>query len=181
MSAKALPDNINPAKPALALYQPDIAGNTGTLIRLCVCFNCELHLVEPAGFRTDDKALKRAGMDYAEQAMLIRHDDFEAFEDWHKQQQRRLVLLTTAVQKSLYDFKFRPDDILMLGRESSGVPEMVHKNADMRLTIPMEAHARSLNQAVCGAMALGEALRQTRFSPGPLPAAITGKAPHFKA
>lgn len=148
-------------KPALALYQPDIAGNTGTLIRLSACMATNLHIIEPAGFRTDDTHLKRAGMDYQDLANIIRHDDFIAFLSYVKTHHHRLVLLTTKTDFAYTDHRFENNDILMLGRESAGVPENVHKAADISLTIPMQGAARSINQAVSAAMVLGEALRQT--------------------
>lgn len=148
-------------KPALALYQPDIAGNTGTLLRLSACMGTELHIIAPAGFRTDDRNLKRAGMDYLSLAQLTKHDDFNAFEEWRKAQDRRLILLTTKATNSYVDFEYRISDILMLGRESSGVPETVAQTADERIIIPMNQEARSINMAITGAMVLGEALRQT--------------------
>lgn len=152
--------DTNP-KPAIALYQPDIAGNTGTLIRLSACFTTELHIIEPAGFRADDTALKRAGMDYLDLAAVTRHADFAAFEAWRAGQNRRLVLLTTQAETEHTGFEFSPGDILLLGRESAGVPQPVHDAADARIRIPMAKAARSLNQAVAAAIALGEALRQT--------------------
>ena len=147
--------------PDLVLYQPDIPGNTGTLMRLAACTTTTLHIIEPAGFRLDDTALKRAGMDYLELAGLARHIDWDAFENWRGRSGRRLVLMSTKTQTRLWDFAFRPDDLILLGRESSGAPDSVHEAADHRLTIPMARGARSLNVALAGAMALGEAIRQT--------------------
>ncbi|MEZ5790782.1 MAG: tRNA (cytidine(34)-2'-O)-methyltransferase [Nitratireductor sp.] len=146
--------------PDLALYQPDIPGNTGTLIRLAACTATVLHVIGPAGFRMDDAALKRSGMDYLELASVIRHVDWQAFLAWRLRGNRRLVLMTTKASEPLWDFRFKPEDILLLGRESSGVPESVHAACDARITIPMAPEARSLNLAVAGAMALGEALGQ---------------------
>lgn len=151
-----------PNKPALALYQPDIAGNTGTLLRLSACMGTELHIIAPAGFRTDDTNLKRAGMDYLSLAQLTKHDDFAAFEKWRKETKRRLILLTTKATQSYIDFEYEPSDILMLGRESSGVPKSVANVANERIIIPMKEEARSINQAITAAMVLGEALRQTK-------------------
>ena len=153
---------MNATMPDLVLYQPDIPGNTGTLMRLCACTATTLHLIEPAGFRLDDTALKRAGMDYLEIATLARHIDWDAFETWRANTGRRLVLMSTRADMTLWDFAFRADDLIMLGRESGGVPDHVYDAADHRLTIPMAAGARSLNVALAGAMALGEAIRQTR-------------------
>jgi tRNA (cytidine/uridine-2'-O-)-methyltransferase len=158
--------------PALALYQPDIAGNTGTLIRLCACLGSELHIIEPAGFRDDDTALKRSGMDYVQLAAVTRHADFAAFETWRKVHARRLVLLTVQAKTPYHEFAFSPSDILLLGRESAGVPESVHAASDDRIRIAMVEEARSINQAVSGAIVLAEALRQTgTFPSGTLPAA----------
>jgi len=147
--------------PDLVLYQPDIPGNTGALLRLAACTGTTLHLIEPAGFRLDDKSMKRAGMDYLEIARLARHLDWDAFETWRAVTRRRLVLMTTAGAKTFTGFAFRHDDLLMLGRESAGVPQAVHDRADARLLIPMAAGARSLNVAMAGAITLSEALRQT--------------------
>lgn len=147
--------------PDLVLFQPDIPGNTGTLLRLGACMGVQVHLVEPAGFRLDEKAFRRAGMDYLEMAVLQRHLDWNAFEEWRNKNKRRLVLLTTKAEMSCYRFQFASDDLLMLGRESSGVPDDVHEAADARVSIPMVENARSLNMAVSGAIALSEALRQT--------------------
>ncbi len=148
-------------RPALALYQPDIAGNTGTLIRLSACLGTHLHIIEPAGFRTDDSNLRRAGMDYRDLARITRHADFNAFAAFARQENSRVILLSTRATLPYDRFDFRPDDIIMLGRESSGVPDRVHDEVEARLLIPMEPQARSLNQAICAAMVLGEALRQT--------------------
>lgn len=148
-------------KPALALYQPDIAGNTGTLIRLSACMGTRLHIIEPAGFRTDDTNLKRAGMDYIDLATIQRHDDFNQFMALAKANSQRVILMTTKSTKPYGNFEFHPSDIILMGRESSGVPEQVHQIVDFSLTIKMAGEARSLNQAICAAMVLGEALRQT--------------------
>ena len=148
-------------KPSLALYQPDIAGNTGTLIRLSAGLATVLHIIEPAGFRTDDTNLKRAGMDYLDLATITRHDDFEAFMAYAKANQQRVILMTTKSNSAYTDFSFLASDIILMGRESSGVPDHVHERVDASLTIRMENSARSLNQAVSAAMVLREALRQT--------------------
>ena len=151
--------------PDLVLFQPDIPGNTGSLIRLAACTATTLHIIEPAGFRLDDVALKRAGMDYLELASLARHIDWDAFESWRRNTGRRLVLLSTKADGKLWDFDFADDDLILLGRESAGVPDHVHEAADHRLVIPMAAGARSLNVSLTGAMALGEAIRQVGKSP----------------
>ncbi|HRI75944.1 MAG TPA: tRNA (cytidine(34)-2'-O)-methyltransferase [Alphaproteobacteria bacterium] len=147
----------------LALYQPDIPQNTGTLMRLCACMGVAMDIIEPCGFILSDKNLKRAGMDYLDSLDLTRHADFGALR--RAQAGRRIVLLTTKSQQSFLDFAFAPDDILLLGRESAGVPDDVHTACDAPITIPMAAGLRSLNVAISGAMALSEALRQTAQFP----------------
>jgi len=147
--------------PDLVLFQPDIPGNTGTLLRLGACMGIKVHIIEPAGFRLDEKAFRRAGMDYLDQAAMQRHLNWAEFEGWRAIEQRRLILLTTKSDERYTDFTYHPSDLLILGRESSGAPDFVHQAADARLTIPMHGEARSLNMALSGAMVLGEALRQT--------------------
>ena len=144
----------------IALYQPDIAGNTGTILRLGACLGLGVELIEPAGFDMSDRALKRAGMDYLEMAALRRHLDFAAFEAWRRGEDRRLVLFTTAAGQPYTGFRFAARDVLLFGRESAGVPEQVHDVADARLVIPMPGGGRSLNVALAAAMAAGEAMRQ---------------------
>ncbi|WP_425089857.1 tRNA (cytidine(34)-2'-O)-methyltransferase [Stappia sp.] len=151
--------------PDLALYQPDIPQNTGTILRLAACMDVRVHLIEPAGFPLSDHALKRAGMDYLERAPLVRHLSFDTFETWRAENGRRLVLMSTAAAMPYCDFAFAETDVLMLGRESAGVPQAVHERADARLIIPMAPGLRSLNVAVSAAMVLGEGLRQTRGFP----------------
>ncbi|MDF2095905.1 tRNA (cytidine(34)-2'-O)-methyltransferase [Aquibaculum arenosum] len=146
----------------LALYQPDIPQNCGTLLRLAACLAVPVDLIEPFGFLWDDKRLRRAGLDYAVLASVTRHSSWDAFLNARAQ---RLVLLTTAGTTSYTDFAYRADDILLLGRESAGAPESVHAAADARLVIPLSPGFRSLNVAVAGAMVLGEALRQTAGFP----------------
>jgi tRNA (cytidine/uridine-2'-O-)-methyltransferase len=149
----------------IALYQPDIAQNTGTILRLCACLGIEAHIVEPAGFPVSDRHFRRAGMDYLDQVAIVRHIDWAAFESWRRQQAARLVLFTTAGTQSYLAHDFRDGDILLFGRESAGVPEAVHAVADARLVIPVREGLRSLNVAISAAMAAGEALRQTRGFP----------------
>jgi tRNA (cytidine/uridine-2'-O-)-methyltransferase len=144
----------------IALYQPDIAGNTGTILRFAACLDVGVDIIEPAGFPLSDRALKRAGMDYLEMAALSRHADWHAFEEWRKAHARRLVLLTTKAATAYTDFAFASGDILLFGRESAGVTEEIHQAADARLTIPMRPGARSINVALSVAMVAGEALRQ---------------------
>lgn len=145
----------------IALYQPDIAQNTGTIVRLCACLALEAHIIEPAGFPATDRAFRRAGMDYLDQVTIVRHIDWSAFETWRAGAKARLLLFTTAGAAPYLDFPYRDGDVLLFGRESAGVPDAVHTAADARLRIPMRKGLRSLNVAVSVAMAAGEALRQT--------------------
>lgn len=144
----------------IALYQPDIAGNVGTILRLAACMGVGVDLIEPMGFAFGDRAMARAGMDYARAAEVMRHADWGAFE---AQRTGRLVLLTTKGAESLYDSPFAADDVLLFGSESVGVPDTVHNSADVRIKIPMRDGFRSLNVAIAAAMVLGEAMRQTRL------------------
>ncbi|HUO98294.1 MAG TPA: tRNA (cytidine(34)-2'-O)-methyltransferase [Rhizomicrobium sp.] len=144
----------------LALFQPDIPQNTGALIRLSACFEVPLDIVEPCGFLWSEPKLKRAGMDYLDSADVTRHPSWEAFAA--ARTGARWVLLTTKAETMYADFAFRPDDILLLGRESAGVPDFVHAAAGARLRIPMKNGMRSLNVAMAGAIVLAEALRQTK-------------------
>jgi tRNA (cytidine/uridine-2'-O-)-methyltransferase len=144
----------------IALYQPDIAGNTGTILRMAACLGVAVDIIEPAGFDMSDRALKRAGMDYLEMAALTRHVDFDRFEQWRGGERRRLLLFSTKAALPYTDFTFQDGDILLFGRESAGVPDAVHERADARLVIPMKGGGRSLNVALSAAMAAGEALRQ---------------------
>ncbi|WP_337268966.1 tRNA (cytidine(34)-2'-O)-methyltransferase [Oryzifoliimicrobium ureilyticus] len=145
----------------IALYQPDIPGNTGTILRLAACMGCAVDIIEPAGFDISDRNLKRAGMDYISAAMLIRHVNFEHFNAWRTKEGHRLVLATTKAAERYTDFTFRDGDTLLFGRESAGVPDEVHEMADARIVIPMQPGLRSINLAVSAAMVLGEAMRQT--------------------
>jgi tRNA (cytidine/uridine-2'-O-)-methyltransferase len=145
----------------LALYQPDIPQNTGTILRLAACLGVPVDLIGPAGFDLTDRALKRAGLDYLEHVDLARHASFAAFDAGRRSAGARLVLITTRGEAAYTSFAFAPADTLLLGRESAGVPPSVHAAADARLRIPMRAGLRSLNVAVAAAMVLGEALRQT--------------------
>jgi tRNA (cytidine/uridine-2'-O-)-methyltransferase len=145
----------------IALYEPDIPQNTGTILRLCACLGIEAHIIEPAGFPVTDRAFRRAGMDYLDQVSLTRHESFAAFEEWRARERLSLVLLTTTAERSYLDHTFRDDQILLFGRESAGVPEAVHKAADVRLCVPMHPGMRSVNVAMAAAMVAGEALRQS--------------------
>lgn len=145
----------------LALYQPDIANNTGTLIRLGACLGTTIHLIHPTGFPFSAKALARAGLDYVDHAAVHEHTSWTAFDAWRRDQARRLVLLTTRADTSAYAVQFSADDILMVGRESAGVPDAVAEAADLRIRIPMRDGLRSINVALAATLVLGEAKRQT--------------------
>lgn len=144
----------------LALYQPDIAQNTGTLIRLGACLGLTVHIIHPSGFPITPQNLARSGLDYVEHAVLHQHDSFEKFDAWRSLEGRRLVLLTTKSSQSAYDARFLDGDILMLGRESAGVPDSVAERSDLRIRIPMLPGLRSINVALAGSMIVGEAMRQ---------------------
>jgi tRNA (cytidine/uridine-2'-O-)-methyltransferase len=146
----------------LALYEPDIAANTGAMLRTCACFGADAAIVEPAGFVFSDRRFRRAGMDYLDAIDIARHASFAAFEDWRRREGRRLALLTTRGEIDLWDFAFEAGDILMVGRESAGVPDAVHEAADARVKIQIRAPLRSLNVGVAAAVALAEATRQLR-------------------
>lgn len=143
----------------LALFEPDIPQNLGAFIRLSACLAVPLHVIEPCGFPVDDKRIRRASMDYYDLARLVRHASWAAFR--RDRPPGRLVLLTTRGAETFPGVAFRPDDTLLLGRESAGVPDEVHAAADLRLRIPLQAGARSLNVALAAAMVLSEGLRQT--------------------
>jgi tRNA (cytidine/uridine-2'-O-)-methyltransferase len=145
----------------IALFQPDIPQNTGTILRLCACLNVEAHIIEPAGFPVSDRHFRRAGMDYLDQVTIVRHASWSQFEQWRATGGSRLVLFSTKAALPYLDHRFAPDDILLFGRESAGVPDDVVVAADARLVIPIRPGLRSLNVAMAAAMALGEALRQT--------------------
>ena len=147
----------------LALFQPDIPQNAGTMLRMCACLGVEAAIIEPAGFPTSDRHFRRSGMDYLDLVTIARHASFQAFEAWRSKSDagpRRLVLLSTRATTSYLDCAYRAGDILMVGRESAGVPDDVFAAADLAVTIPMRPGARSLNVAVAAAMVLGEAIRQ---------------------
>ncbi|MEA2948604.1 MAG: tRNA (cytidine/uridine-2-O-)-methyltransferase [Alphaproteobacteria bacterium] len=145
----------------IALFEPDIPQNTGTILRLAACLGIEAHIIGPAGFPVSDRAFRRAGMDYLDHVAIMRHTGWQAFEAWRATAGARLILLTTTAHVSYLDHAFRRDDVLLFGRESAGVPEKVHSAADARLVIPIREGLRSLNVAMAVAMAVGEAMRQT--------------------
>lgn len=152
----------------LALFQPDIPQNTGTLLRLGACLDLALDIIEPCGFIFNEKAMKRAGMDYLNLVSYRRHNSWQDFLDYrqaHPKEYGRIVLLTTHASQPYTSFEFKENDIILMGRESAGVPEAIHKMADSRLLIPMNQNARSINVAVSAVMVIGEAFRQTNLFP----------------
>lgn len=148
----------------IALFEPEIAGNVGAILRLGACMGAAVDLIEPMGFAWDDRRVRRTAMDYIDHVAIARHAGFDAFRATTGA--RRLVLFTTKSRESAYDFHFRPDDILLFGKESAGVPSVVADSCDARVRIPMRPEVRSMNLATSAALALGEALRQTASLPG---------------
>lgn len=149
----------------LALFQPDIPQNTGTILRLCACLGIEAHLIEPAGFPSSDRAFRRAGMDYLDQVALTRHASWRVFDTWRRNEKLRLIVFSTRATTPYVEHAFDARDVLLFGRESAGVTDDVFAAADARLVIPMQPGLRSLNVAMAAAMAVGEALRQTEATP----------------
>jgi len=148
----------------IALFAPEIAQNVGAVLRLGACFGAAVDLIEPMGFAWDDRRVRRTAMDYIDHVEIVRHAGFDAFK--RSIGDRRLLLFTTKGSKSAYDFNYRPDDVLLFGKESAGVPVSIAETCDARLRIPLRAEVRSLNLATSAALALGEALRQTATLPG---------------
>ena len=146
----------------IALFEPDIPQNAGNIFRLGACLGMPIDIIEPAGFVIDDKRLKRASMDYYDYLDLTKHVSWEKFYEWSKKNSFQLILLTTKSQKSYYDYKFQPKDIILFGRESAGVPNYVHASVDERLTIPMIKGPRSINLSSSVAMVAGEMIRQLK-------------------
>jgi tRNA (cytidine/uridine-2'-O-)-methyltransferase len=149
----------------IALFEPDIAPNVGTILRLAACLGVPVDIIEPCGFPLSEKTLRRSGMDYLDNVRMTRHDSWAAFGE-SRPENSRLVLLTTRAEHAFHRFTFTRDDILLFGRESAGVPDAVHEAADARVVIPMRPGLRSLNVAIAAAMVVGEALRQTESFPG---------------
>ena len=145
----------------IALYQPDIPQNTAAIIRLCACFNTTLEIIEPCGFYLNDKRLKRVVMDYLGKSKIITYKSYEDF--LHKKIKSRIILMTTKAKKKYNNFKFKPKDTLLFGRESEGVPKIVHSNSYERLKIPIKKHLRALNIGMAVAITLSEALRQNSY------------------
>jgi tRNA (cytidine/uridine-2'-O-)-methyltransferase len=160
MTLLPAPSRVAGGPVRIALFQPDIPQNTGTILRLAACLGVEVHLIEPAGFPLSDRAFRRAGMDYLDQVALNRHVSWTAFDAWRRAEGLRLVLFTTQGPVSYLEHAYTARDVLLFGRESAGVPAEVHDAADARLKIPMRANLRSINVAMTCAMAVGEALRQ---------------------
>ncbi|SFJ11984.1 tRNA (cytidine(34)-2'-O)-methyltransferase [Bradyrhizobium sp. cf659] len=150
----------------IALFQPDIPQNTGTILRLCACLGLAAHIIEPAGFPVSDRHFRRAGMDYLDHVSITRHVSWPKFEEWRAAQGCRLLLFTTGAATDYRDFRYQTSDILLFGRESAGVTDAVVEAADARLVIPIAPGLRSLNVAMTAAMAAGEALRQIRNPQG---------------
>ena len=148
----------------IALFEPEIAGNVGAVLRLSACLGVAVDLIEPMGFAWDDRRVRRTAMDYIDHVEIARHAGFDAFRA--SIGPRRLVLFTTKSRQSAYDFPFATEDVLLFGKESAGVPAAVADACDARLRIPMRAEVRSMNLATSAALALGEALRQTASLPG---------------
>ena len=148
----------------IALFEPEIAGNVGAVLRLCACLGAVVDLIEPMGFEWDDRRVRRAAMDYIDHVTIARHADFDAFRTAIGS--KRLILFTTRSSQSAYDFRFAPDDVLLFGKESAGVPAAVAESCDARVRIPMRPQVRSMNLAISTALALGEALPQTAALPG---------------
>ena len=144
----------------IALFEPDIPQNAGTILRLGACLGIPVHFIGPAAFNASERGFRRAGLDYIDQATLVKHISFATFQEWRQAEGRRIVLLSTKAETGYLDFAFLPGDVLLAGRETSGVPEAVHQAADASVRVPMRPGLRSLNVAVAVAMVLGEGLRQ---------------------
>ena len=147
--------------PDIALYQPDIPQNTGTILRLAACLNVTVHIIEPCGFKFNSQSLRRAGLDYIERTKIQKHQDWKSFDLWNQSSNQRLLLLTTKSSENYTKFTYQENDILLMGRESAGVPESIHNRVDAKLKIPMVSGERSINVAIATGMVLGESLRQT--------------------
>ena len=146
---------------SIALYKPDIPQNTASILRLCACLGLKMHIIEPCGFNLNDSRFKRVIMDYINQSSIIRYDNFK--ELLNKNKKSRVILLSTKAKKSLFKFSFKKNDIILLGRESKGVPEYVHKELKNKLKIPISNKTRSLNVAVAASISAAEALRQIKI------------------
>lgn len=147
---------------SIALFQPDIPQNVGAMMRLTACLDVGLEIIEPCGFPWDDRKIKQSALDYSDAAQITRHASWDSFKLAHSA--RRIILMTTKTDHAYTDFTFQPDDILLAGRESAGVPENIHQSVQARITIPLKPGLRSLNISIASAMILGEALRQTGWT-----------------
>ncbi len=147
----------------IALFEPEIAGNVGAILRLCACLGAAVDLIEPMGFEWDDRRVRRTAMDYIDHVEFARHPNFDAFR--MSIEPRRLILFTTKSRRSAYDFRFFPDDVLLFGKESAGVPAAVAETCDARVRLPLRPQVRSMNVATAAALGLGEAMRQTGSLP----------------
>jgi tRNA (cytidine/uridine-2'-O-)-methyltransferase len=145
----------------IALYQPDIPQNTAAIIRLCSCFDVTLEIIEPCGFHLNDKRLKRVAMDYLDKSKIITYKSYKNF--FLKKKDSRIILMTTKAKKNYSNFKFKLNDTILFGRETEGVPNIVHDNSFERLKIPLKKNLRSLNVVVAASITLSEALRQNNF------------------
>tara|TARA_B100001029_G_C14671042_1_gene239497 strand:+ start:39 stop:488 length:450 start_codon:yes stop_codon:yes gene_type:complete len=145
---------------SIALYKPDIPQNTASILRLCACLGLKTQIIEPCGFNLNDSRFKRVVMDYIYQSSIIKHKNFEEF--LNKNKKSRVILMSTKAKKSLFKFKFKNNDVILLGRESKGVPEQIHKDLKNRLKIPMSPASRSFNVAVAASISASEALRQIK-------------------
>jgi len=145
----------------IALYQPDIPQNTGAIIRLCSCFGATLEIIEPCGFHLDDKRLKKVAMDYLDKKKIITYSSYEDF--LLKKIDSRFILMTTKAKKNYNNFKFKPKDTIIFGRERKGVPKKVHEDSHQRLRIPLKNNLRSLNITIAAAITLAEAIKQNNF------------------
>jgi tRNA (cytidine/uridine-2'-O-)-methyltransferase len=146
---------------SIALYKPDIPQNTAAIIRLCACFKMKVHIIEPCGFNLEDQRFKRVAMDYMKLSDIIRYPDYDNFEN--KNLKSRIILMTTKAKKNYHKFRFKKNDILLFGRESAGVPKIIHDKVKNRLRIPMQKKTRSLNIAISVAISSSEALKQNNF------------------
>jgi tRNA (cytidine/uridine-2'-O-)-methyltransferase len=161
----ALTAHLMPLALTLALFEPEIPQNTGTMLRMCACMGIAAALIEPAAFSVSDPRFRRAAMDYLDHVRLTQHASWSAFLSWRREHSARLILLTTRAPVTYTDFAYAQGDILLVGRESAGVPQDVHDAADARVLVPMQPGLRSLNVAIAAAMVVGEALRQIRSAP----------------
>ena len=145
---------------SIALYKPDIPQNTASILRLCACLGLKIHIIEPCGFNLNDSRFKRVVMDYINESSIIRYENFKKL--LVKNKKSRIILMSTKAKKSLFKFKFRKNDIILLGRESKGVPEYIHKEIKNKLKVPISSQTRSLNVAVAASISAAEALRQIK-------------------